>query len=95
MRALVTWVGLAAIVATVAAALASPWLGRRDDAAVRRAVALQALLGLVFFASFPFAREAEGHRATWFFVAGPATVLLWASALGFALWSTWRRPDRS
>ena len=95
MHTIITWVGLAAIVITVLAALASPWIGRRSagppDSIVGRAVAFQALLGLVLLFAFPFAAGATGHRATWFFVSGPATAILWLSALGHAVWFTWRK----
>ena len=99
MRAIVTWMGLVAILATVLVALISPWLSRRSgasiDSIVGRAVAFQALLGLVLFFAFPFATDATGHRATWFLVSGPAVVLLWLSALGHAVWFTWRKARRS
>jgi hypothetical protein len=95
MHTVVTWTGLAAIVLTVLVALASPWMGRRasdaDDGVVGRAVAFQALLGIVLLFAFPFAQSSSGHRATWFFVSGPATAILWLSALGHAVWFTWRK----
>jgi hypothetical protein len=99
MRAFVTWMGLVAILTTVLVALASPWLGRRGGASIEsvvgRAVAFQALLGLVLFFAFPFATDATGNRATWFLVSAPAVVLLWISALGHAVWFTWRKARRS
>ena len=95
MHTIITWVGLAAILITVLVALASPWIGRRSegtpDAVIGRAVAFQALLGIVLLFAFPFAPGASGHRATWFFVSGPATAILWLSALGHAVWLTWRK----
>ena len=75
--------------------LASPWISRRDpnntEAVIGRAVAIQALLGIVLLFAFPFAPSSSGHRATWFFVSGPATAILWLSALGHAVWFTWRK----
>ena len=62
-----------------------------DDAIIGRAVAFQALLGIVLLFAFPFATNSSGHRATWFFVSGPATAILWLSALGHAVWFTWRK----
>ena len=92
---IITWTGLLAILITVLVALASPWMGRRDPATAEaltgRAVAFQALLGVVLLFAFPFAPNSSGHRATWFFVSGPATAILWLSALGHAVWFTWRK----
>jgi hypothetical protein len=45
----------------------------------------------VLLFAFPFAPDSSGHRATWFFVSGPATAILWLSALGHAVWFTWRK----
>jgi hypothetical protein len=98
MRAVVTWIGLAAILATVLIALAAPWLGRRSggpiEPIVARAVAFQALLGFVLLFALPFSSDATGPRATWFLVSGPAVILLWLSALGHAVWFTWRKVRR-
>ncbi|HVG78081.1 MAG: hypothetical protein ABW216_05815 [Candidatus Rokuibacteriota bacterium] len=95
MHTIITWTGLAAILITVLVALASPWLGRRSveppEGIIGRAVAFQALLGIVLLFAFPFAPTSSGHRATWFFVSGPATAILWLSALGHAVWFTWRK----
>jgi hypothetical protein len=95
VHTIITWTGLAAILITVLVALASPWIGRRssdtNDAIIGRAVAFQALLGIVLLFAFPFAPNSSGHRATWFFVSGPATAILWLSALGHAVWFTWRK----
>jgi hypothetical protein len=95
MHTIVTWLGLVAILITVLAALASPWMGRRgvelSDGVIGRAVAFQALLGIVLLFAFPFASGASGHRATWVFVSGPAAAILWLSALGHAIWFTWRK----
>ena len=98
MRTVTTWIGLAAILTTVLVALAAPWLGRRSGAelefVVGRAVAIQALLGFVLLFAFLFSSDATGARATWFFVSGPAVVLLWLSALAHAVWFTWRKVRR-
>ena len=95
MHTIITWAGLLAILITVLVALASPWISRRDpkttEAVIGRAVAIQALLGIVLLFAFPFAPNSSGHRATWFFVSGPATAILWLSALGHAVWFTWRK----
>jgi hypothetical protein len=95
VHTIITWTGLAAILITVLVALVSPWMVRRspdtDDAVIGRAVAFQALLGIVLLFAFPFAPSSSGHRATWFFVSGPATAILWLSALGHAVWLTWRK----
>jgi hypothetical protein len=95
VQTIITWAGLLAILATVLVALATPWIGRRGieppDGVIGRAVAFQALLGIVLLFALPFAPNASGHRATWFFVSGPATAILWLSALGHAVWFTWRK----